>query len=289
MTTLPPSSAAGSLGPHELGLEIVAHEAKSEDEHAIAFVAPARLAGPPGFLQGGLCAGALLAAARAVDPFGAPATHIDVRLHAPTPLEERIVARVRRVEAADYEVSLTHGDDVLVTGSLSLAGRDAPSGVGDLRELARVPLPEPVPQTGHAFKGCWVCGYDNPDGLQLLPGWPAEGRIVTPWVPDAWVADEDTGEVAPEIVCAVLDCPTAFASWHELEASAYGAVLLAGYRVTFHEQAPVATEPLRTVAMADGADGRKLRARSALVDEEGVVYATAHGLWIAVNETPTRA
>jgi hypothetical protein len=43
------------------------------------------------------------------------------------------------------------------------------------------------------------------------------------------------------------------------------------------------------VARIDDVDGRKLRARSALVDEDGVTYAVASALQISVGEIPSLA
>ena len=45
-----------------------------------------------------------------------------------------------------------------------------------------------------------------------------DGRdvVASPWTPPSWTAD-DTGRVRPELVWAVLDCPTYFALYKDEE------------------------------------------------------------------------
>jgi predicted thioesterase len=43
---------------------------------------------------------------------------------------------------------------------------------------------------------------------------------------------------------------------------------------------------VRIVARLDGLDGRKVRARSAVVDEDGTVYAVASAFHVAVTALP---
>lgn len=101
-----------------------------------------------------------------------------------------------------------------------------------------------------------------------------------PWVADEELGD-DRGVADPLVVSAVLDCPSVWACMHEVEALDMAGPLLAGFHLSFYRDAPV-MEPLRTVARFDRADGRKLSARSALVDEDGVTYAVAAALQVAV-------
>ncbi|MEX0868228.1 MAG: hypothetical protein WD011_01015 [Nitriliruptoraceae bacterium] len=45
-----------------------------------------------------------------------------------------------------------------------------------------------------------------------------------------------------------------------------------------------ALEPLRIVGHLDAADGRVFRTRSALVDDDGVVFAVASGVHVGVRD-----
>ncbi len=270
-----------TLGPEVLGIEASADTAVEDGWLVREWRAPAGLDGPPGILQGGFSAGVTMELARLVDRFGAPVTAIDARLHAPTPLERTLTAHVRPTpDAATYEVRTYDGDTKLVSATVELAGHDTAARAYDLLELATVPLPEAEPQ--ELFPGCWVCGPhpSHPYGQRLHPRYHATGAVSQPWI-----ADDDLGDprdqVAPLVTSAVLDCPSVFACLHEVEALGMAGPLLAGYQLRFFRDAPV-MEPLRTVARFDEADGRKLRARSALVDEEGVTYAIAAALQVAV-------
>jgi hypothetical protein len=268
-------------GPAALGIELSA-DARVEDGWLVReLVAPPGLDGPPGVLQGGFSAGITMAVARLADRFGAPVTSIEARLHAPTPLGQPLQARVRPSEqAARYQVETRDGDRLLVSAEVELAGHEPAARAFDLLELARVPLPEARPQ--HVFPHCWVCGPEprHPHGQRIHPRVHREGEVSQPWVADDELGD-DRSVVDPLVVAAVLDCPTVWACMHEVQALEMAGPLLAGYHLRFYRDAPV-MEPLRTVARFDEADGRKLRGRSALVDEDGVTYAVAAALQVAV-------
>jgi len=271
------------LGPG-IGLRIGTEELASGPVAGRSVHAAGHLHGPPGYLQGGLCAGVLLGAARRLDPIAAPPTSVDVALHAPTPLGERLGVVAHRYGAGEHQLELVHGDTTTVSGTVHLTGHELASRAFDLMSLATVGLP--APQRQEVFPLCWVCGPDNPDGLRLLPGWHAPGQFVVPWIPDT-AFDDGRGAIDPVVVCAVLDCPTLWANRHHLMSLERPAALLAALHVRFFGDAPV-HEPLRLVAIADEPDGRKLRARSALLDEDARVYATAAALWIAVTDLPAR-
>lgn len=273
-------------GPEGLGIVLGADATPSEDGWLVReLVVPPGLDGPPGILQGGLAAGLAIPVAQAVDPHGAPVTGVDARLHAPTPLGRRLAARVRGAEAAArYEVEVRDDDRLLVSAEVELAGRDPASQAYDLLELAQVPLPRSRPQ--HVYPTCVVCGPEptHPHGQRLHPAWHAPDQVVVPWVCDDALGDE-RGAVDVLMVSAVLDCPTVWASMEAIDAAGYEVALLAGYHLRFFHDAPVMA-PLRTVARFDGLDGRKVSARGALVDEDGVVYALSSALHVAANDAP---
>lgn len=273
-------------GPAALGIELGADVTVSDDGWLVRdLVAAPGLDGPPGILQGGLSAGLAIAVAQTADRFGAPVTAVDARLHAPTPLGRPLQARVRASDAAArYTVETRDGDRLLVSAEVELAGHDPAARVFDLVELASVPLPQPEPQ--EVFATCVICGAKpgHPHGQRLLPGWHAHDQVVTAWVCDDVLGD-DRGRIGEVMVSAVLDCPTVWASIGAVRDSGNEVALLAGYHVRYFHDAPV-MEPLRTVARFDGIDGRKVTARAALVDEDGVVYATSSALHIAAAGVP---
>jgi acyl-coenzyme A thioesterase PaaI-like protein len=272
-------------GPAALGIELGDDLTVVEDGWVVREVlAPSGLDGPEGILQGGFSAGLALAGARGIDRFGAPITSIDARLHAPTPLGRTLQLRARATEqAATYAVETRDGDRLLVSAEVELAGHDPAPRALDLVELATVTEPEADPQP--AFPRCFVCGTDptHPHAQRLLPRWHAPGAVVVPWVCDDDLGPE--GTVDPLVVSAVLDCPTVWSAWHVVRDRGDAGALLASYHLRFFRDAPV-MEPLRTVARLDEADGRKLRARGALVDEDGGLYAVSSALHISVPEVP---
>lgn len=275
-----------AAGPVALGLRLGSDASVGDGWAERALVVPEGLDGPLGILQGGLAAGVTAPIARVADTFGAPLTSVEARLHAPTPLASTVRTRVRRAEGVGrYQVELAQGDGLLVSAEVEYAGHDpAPLGL-DLLELATVPFPEAVPQ--QEYPSCFVCGPSpsHPCGLRLHPRPGPAHTIVQPWVAEEVLAGDAAGVVDPLMVAAVLDCPTVWAGMEQLRAVGYLGALLAGFRLQFYRDVPLA-EPLRIVARCDGLDGRKLRARAAVVDEDHTVYAMASALHIAVTELP---
>ncbi|MCC5947311.1 MAG: hypothetical protein JJT89_02550 [Nitriliruptoraceae bacterium] len=275
-----------AIGPPALGLTLTADATVSADGWLVReLTAAPGLDGPPGILQGGFSAGVGAAVAAVADPFGAPLTSLEMRLHAPTPLGRTLQARVRSSEVpARYEVETRDGDTLLVSGEVELAGHEPAARAYDLAELARVAIPDAEPQD--RFPSCWVCGPEptHPHGQRLHPRHVGPDAVSIPWVADEELGGERS-VVDPLVVAAVLDCPGVWASIAHVEAQGHVGCLLAGYRLTMFRDAPV-MEPLRTVARMDEGDGRKIRARSALVDEDGVTYAVAAALHISVPEMP---
>ncbi|MTV24038.1 hypothetical protein FTX61_01170 [Nitriliruptoraceae bacterium ZYF776] len=275
-----------SAGPPALGLELGADPQVGDGWLVRDARAPEGLDGPHGVLQGGFAASFGLLGARAVDRFGAPLTRIVARLHAPTPLGRDLHLDVRDAEegAATYETRLRDGETLLVTSTVELAGHEPTPRIGDLLALASVPLPDRDAQP--EFPGCWVCGADpqHPLAQRCWPGWHGDA-IVNPWIPDDELADAD-GRVDEVVVAAMLDCPGVWSAMPQLRAAGYAGCLLAGFELRLFQAVP-ALEPLRLVARTDAVDGRKVRVRSAVVDEDGITYAAASALHIAVHDVPT--
>lgn len=279
-------STSIALGPSTLGLALATDVAVEDGWAVRGLHVPDGLDGPPGILQGGLAAGLAVGIARTADTYGAPLTRVHARLHAPTPLGASVRARVRDGDdVGSHIVEIRAGDTLLVSAEVVLAGHDpAPLGL-DLLDLAAVPFPDPVLQD--AYPTCFVCGPNprHPAGLRLHPRPRDPDAIVQPWIPDAVLTGDRAGVVDPLLVAAVLDCPTVWAGFERLRQAGYAGALLAGFHLQVFRDLPV-EEPVRVIARWDGLDGRKGRARAALVDEERTVYALATALHVAVTELP---
>jgi hypothetical protein len=231
-----------------------------------SIVIPSRFNGPRESGNGGYCAGAIAAF---VDGSGA----VEVSLRRPVPL--------------DTSLSVSHEDDgralgldgeELVIEAKPTAGLDldvpAPVSVEEARSAAE----RYRGLTGNLFSRCFVCGRDREDSLEVFAG-PVEGRelVASSWMPPEWTAD-DSGDVRPEIVWAVLDCPTYFAAYLHHEDPLPPGVLA---RITARLDRPVAVgEEHVVIAWPIEADGRKHHAGVAVVSTGGEVLASARALLI---------
>lgn len=128
------------------------------------------------------------------------------------------------------------------------------------------------------FCRCFVCGRSRDDGFDVFAG-PVDGRsvVASPWTPPAWAADPD-GNVRPEIVWAVLDCPTYFATYVDVDGELPLAVLA---RQTAYVGGPVrAGEEHVAIGWPIDVDGRKRHAGSAVLSASGEVLAAARALLV---------
>ncbi len=274
-----------TIGPTALGITLDA-DASVDDEGWLVrrLHVPEGLDGPRGILQGGIAASLPVGVARSVDRFGAPLTMVRARLHAPTTLGRSHLARVRPAEGtACHDVEIRDGDRLLVSAQVELAGHEPSSHAHDLTDLANVALPDPRPQV--RYPDCWVCGArsGHPQAMHLYPGWHDPETVVSGWFPHDWTVRDDHGTVDELVVAAVLDCPTAWACRDTVDAMGMDGPLLAGFELHVLRDAPVG-ELLRAVARFDGADGRRLHARGALIDEGGVAHAVVAALHVAVPD-----
>jgi hypothetical protein len=248
----------------------------------------AGLDGPAGILQGGLATALPAVTAQLADPFGAPLTAVTSRLHAPTPLSTELTIALQPGDGVGHhQVELRDGDRLLVSATVELAGRDPAPDVPDLTELAVGPVPDLV--VHDEYPHCFVCGQRNghAHAQRCAFGHLGDDAVVLPWLLDGELADPGP-TVDPLLVAAILDCPGVWAATPTLTAAGYVGCLLAGMEVRWYGEAPV-YEVLRVAARFDGMDGRKLRVRTALFDEDGRLFAVASALHIAVTEVPSLA
>ena len=276
------------LGPEGLGLRVGPAVPESDGPGVWrALSAPAGLDGPPGVLQGGLATGLAIDLARDLDPHGAPLHALSARLAAPTMLGVPFAARVAPGDVAGwYEVETWQQGRRLVTATVELTGADPLMGLADLVTLAEGPSPDPDPDP--LYPSCFVCGLGNPHPLALRtpPAFVAPDRLSVPWVPDERLADPSRGDrVASLVVAAALDCPAAWSTVPHARGDGYAAVLLGSMRMQVAADVEL-LDPVRVTALMDGADGRKLRGRSAVVDSDGRPLAVFDGLNIAVEALP---
>lgn len=272
------------VGPPVLGLRASAPLA-ADGAVWWAVHVPGDLDGPPGVLQGGLVAALHLALAREVDPFGAPLHELEVRLEAPTPLGATVHARARPSGTAVHEVELWVAGRRLTRGTVDLTGAD-PLAAPDLVALAAGPLPPPAPS--RRYPTCVACGpaATHPAAFHAYPGWVTDEAVLLGWVPDPRLVDPTRPEhVDASAVAAVLDCAGAWAAFRPAVAAGAAAVLLGTLRLRV--AAPVEPlDPVRVAARLDALEGRRARARSAVVDTDGRVLALADAVHVAVADLP---
>ncbi|MDP8961881.1 MAG: hypothetical protein M3N32_09735 [Actinomycetota bacterium] len=282
-------------GPPILGFKWDQLSREEETGFARDFYPESRHQEARGYFHGGLAAAALLDAARIL--FGPPAnpTSVSVELRRLVPLGHDLRMSVTQTGETAFRGTLLHlhhpgwkADpvDIPVVGETRFAGPEPAPDIADIRELALVPVP--VPQEHELFAGCFVCGQDNTSGLQLLPGWHADGRVVVSFHADERYTEADRkGELSPLAVCALLSCPTLWANKHVLDETDQAGALLTDYAVRFHAGVQVGTN-LRTIGIAGEPDAENLRGVSALVDNRGELFATASATWRIVDEMPAR-
>jgi hypothetical protein len=222
-----------------------------------------RFNGPPSSGNGGYSAGLIATAI---------GDSIAVRLHQPVPLDRELFVRARDEDR--WEI---HDDDVLVASARrSDIKADVPTAPSYAEALER--SKHYVGFKQHAFPDCFVCGTHRKrhDGLCIFPG-AVEGTtlLVAPWLPDETL-DNGAGKVKPEFVWAALDCPGYFATAHPTFA------LLGEFAVHVDRLVHV-DEPCVVIAWPIARDGRKMRAGTALFDEDGVRCAVGVATWIELK------
>lgn len=225
-----------------------------------------RFRGPVASGNGGYSCGAL---ARFVDPRLA-----EVTLRLPPPLDHPM-----EVERVDGGKALLHDGDSLVAEAETIDSFElaVPDPIG-IEEAAAARHDSPLHQH-HPFPGCFVCGPERArgDGLGVVCGPIGSELVASPWEVDDSVPTED-GEVAAEIVWAVLDCPTYFAAYMNHPEPLPPGVLA---RFTGRIDAPVPVgEEHVVISWPQEADGRKHHAGVAAVSAEGEVLARARALLI---------
>lgn len=225
---------------------------------------PRRFNGPLESGNGGYSAGALAAFLDGA---------AEVSLRRPVPLDTPL--RVSRED--DGRVLALDGEDLVAEARpVPDFQLEVPAPVGV--EEARAAMAGYRGPLDSEFSRCFVCGRQREEALGVFAG-PVEGRelVASSWTPPEWAAD-DSGNVHPEIVWAVLDCPTYFAAYLHHQDPLPPGVLA---RFTGRVDAPVAAgEEHVVISWPLEADGRKHHAGVAVVSAVGEVLARAEALLI---------
>lgn len=223
---------------------------------------PHRFNGPRKSGNGGYASGVL--ASRLSGP-------VEANLRSPVPLDEPL----ELVEDGGPSLRLLHGE-TLIAEARPVPGVEvtvpAPVSPAEARRASE----NYRASSDGVFSSCFVCGPAREDALGVFAG-KVEGRdvVASPWIPPAWSADS-SGEVRPEIVWAVLDCPTYFAL--HLEGELTLSMLV---RQSAQLPAPVrAGEEHVVIAWPIEVDGRKRLGGSAILSADGEVLASAEALLI---------
>jgi hypothetical protein len=221
---------------------------------------PRRFNGPLDSGNGGYCSGLV---AGFVD---GPA---EVSLRSPVPLDTPL------------EVSLGEDGSARVADGETLVAEALPAAAVDLDVPAAVTL-DAARDAMRGYRGlatgpfcrCFVCGLARDDSEKVFAGRVGSRDVVaTTWIPSA---DDGDGCAPAELVWAVLDCPTYFATYVDedlaLSFLARFAVRIDGPVVTGEEHV--------VMAWPVGADGRKRRAGAAVLSADGELLALAEALLI---------
>jgi hypothetical protein len=223
---------------------------------------PARFNGPLDSGNGGYSAGVVA---------GLLDGEVEVSLRSPVPLDKQLEAVIE-----DGSARLLDDGELIAEGRrLADFDLDVPEPVTPVEAAEAMRGYRGLPDG--PFSRCFVCGRAREDALGVFAG-PVEGRglVASTWTPGASLADA-SGEVASEVVWAVLDCPTFFAAYLESEELPIAFLASLAGRV----EAPVrAGEEHVVIAWPLGAEGRKRFAGSAVLSASGEVLACARALLI---------
>lgn len=244
-------------------------------------VIPDRYRGPPQSGNGGYVCGVLaglLTEGRFDLPDGRAA---EVTLRAPVPLDREIA--VRRDAGA---LAAHSGETLIAEAALTTLSMQVPEPASFEQALAVRERSASLKVGMHAWlkqerKGfhpiCFCCGAElAPDeGLHVYAAAVAErNQVAAAWTPHATFGGAD-GYLAPEIICAALDCPGQFA-W--LAAGTRTGLL--GRLTARVERRVRAGEDCVVIGWTMGNEGRKFYAGTALFDARGELCAYAKAVWI---------
>lgn len=242
-----------------------ANELERETTTQTARVA-SRFCGPPRSGNGGYTAGMV------GKHLG---NNVEVTLKRPIPVDETMHVVANPAGTA----TLLHADCEIASARVVALELDIPEAIPfSQAEAARARYPG---HQAHPFPNCYVCGINRRcgDGMRLFTGVVDDGVVASSWIPSA-EAVHDEPIVRPEIICAALDCPGAWAL-----ISRYGikGPFVLG-RLTYRLERPLyAGERYVVMGWSLGREGRKSFCGTAIYDAEGAVCAAAGATWFQIG------
>jgi hypothetical protein len=200
---------------------------------------------------------------------------VEVSLRSPVPLDEPL-----ELVSGGEALQALHGETLVAEARpLPELEIEIPAAVTP-EEARRAAENYRAPSDG-LFSNCFVCGRAREDSFEVFAG-QVEGRevVATPWTPPVWTADGE-GEVRPEFIWSVLDCPTYFAC--HLEGELTLSMLV---RQRAEVLVPVAAgEEHVVMAWPIEQEGRKRLAGAAVLSASGETLAVAEALMIEPRST----
>jgi hypothetical protein len=193
----------------------------------------------------------------------------EVTLRSPVPLDTPLA-----VERADGALRVLDGETLIAeAAAIPALELEVPAPVDP--EQARLAKTRYRGSDDDLFSHCFVCGPAREDSLGVFAG-AVDGRdlVASPWTPPDWTAG-DSGQVRPEFVWAVMDCPTYFAVYPDTRPVSFLAQMAA------RTEAPVtAGEEHVVISWPISANGRKRQAGAAVLSADGDALAVARVLMI---------
>jgi hypothetical protein len=203
---------------------------------------------------------------------------VEVSLRTPPPLE-RPLDVVRDGE----RVQLRDGDTLVAEGGPGELLLEVPDPVPRGEVAAAEAAGREIWTAEHPFPTCMVCGpaREAGDGLRIFPAAlpDRDGLYGACWTPSEQDGDGD-GSVRPELLWAVLDCPTSapvanFGQGPPMVLANLAARIGCPVRVG---------EPHTILSWGLEVDGRKRRAAAALYDSDGILTCASRALWIELRQ-----
>jgi len=273
--------------------------------------------GPPERAHGGIAVGALTCPAlRHAAESGVEnpiVEHVSGRLRAPVPLTKPLQVRVR--EGNPIKVDLCDGDDVVVSGRVSVVDRQAipdmvikappeelSAHLGELSDLADINLEGPTYMQRYARFGkergiekqveisCYGCS-EKAHALKLHNRVTEGGDLWTRWETEPYYIDAP-GRLATSMVTAALDCSNLLVlNAREPELSLRmrleeKKLWITGTHSVHFLRVPHIEGDYRVMTRFLRQEGRKGFTMTALLDRDGVVFAVGEAISILIDIPP---
>lgn len=223
-----------------------------------------RFCGPPNSGNGGYSAGVLAAA------LGGGA--VEVTLKAPPPLETPL-----QVDVDGNHARLLDGESVVAEARRSVLEQPIPA--PPTLDAARACAEHYAGLREHAYPTCFSCGPRRHagDGLCIFPGPLRPGVVAAAWHVDPDLAG--AGGVVPlPVLWAAIDCAGYWAGTGEVQTP-----MLLGRMCAVFDAAPTPGSDCVVVGWAEGRDGRKVFAGTALFESDGRCLGQSRQTWIALK------